>query len=132
MTCDTSRVAVAIAKQRMLEATYDYYKLVDEEEGIGSGMVYKTVPHVMLSDIANCQQIGPISKAHSPSIEPAISRLNKVAKTKFGLSNLPSEIETDWGSEAKKYYAELTKKLAVMRQEIWQVVARQCTHESQV
>jgi adenine-specific DNA-methyltransferase len=53
ITCDTSRVAIALAKKRLMTATYDYYKLVDEDKGVSGGFVYKTVPHVTLKSIAN-------------------------------------------------------------------------------
>ena len=53
ITCDTSRVALALAKQRLMTASFDYYYLQKEDEGIGSGFVYKTVPHVTLKSIAN-------------------------------------------------------------------------------
>jgi adenine-specific DNA-methyltransferase len=53
ITCDTSRVAITLAKQRMMTATYDYYKLAHEEQGVSGGFVYKTVPHVTLKSIAN-------------------------------------------------------------------------------
>ncbi len=46
ITCDTSRVAVTLAKQRLMAANFDYYELAHPEEGIGSGFRYKTVPHV--------------------------------------------------------------------------------------
>lgn len=52
ITCDTSRVAISLAKQRLLTSVFDYYKLLNEDEGVSSGYVYKTVPHVALSDIA--------------------------------------------------------------------------------
>lgn len=52
ITCDTSRVALALAKQRLMTATFDYYKLAHPEQGVGSGFIYKTVPHVTLKSIA--------------------------------------------------------------------------------
>ena len=52
ITCDTSRVAIALAKQRLMTATFDYYKLAHVEQGVGGGFVYKTVPHIMLKNIA--------------------------------------------------------------------------------
>ncbi len=57
ITCDTSRVAVTLAKQRLMTATFDYYQLAHPEEGVGSGFVYKTVPHVTLKSIANNPEI---------------------------------------------------------------------------
>lgn len=53
ITCDTSRVAITLAKQRLMTATFDYYKLAHEEQGVGSGFAYKTVPHITLKSIAN-------------------------------------------------------------------------------
>jgi adenine-specific DNA-methyltransferase len=70
MTCDTSRVALALARQRLLTATFPYYKLrhpagatgpVAQGEatprpygasGVAGGFIYKTVPHVTLRSIA--------------------------------------------------------------------------------
>ena len=56
ITCDTSRVSVAIAKRRLLTATFDYYKLAHPEQGIAGGFVYKTVPHITLKSIANNEE----------------------------------------------------------------------------
>ena len=53
ITCDTSRVATALAKQRLMAASYPYYKLAHPNEGVGSGFNYRTVPHVTLKSIAN-------------------------------------------------------------------------------
>ncbi|MEG4623779.1 site-specific DNA-methyltransferase [Microcoleus sp. w1-18aA5] len=53
ITCDTSRVAVTLAKQRLMTATFDYYQLANSQEGVGSGFKYKTVPHITLKSIAN-------------------------------------------------------------------------------
>ncbi len=53
ITCDTSRIALALAKQRLMTANFDYYQLARPREGISSGFVYKTVPHTTLKSIAN-------------------------------------------------------------------------------
>ena len=53
ITCDTSRVAVSLAKQRLMTALFDYYALAHPAEGVGSGFNYKNVPHVTLGSIAN-------------------------------------------------------------------------------
>ena len=63
MTCDTSRVALVLARQRLMTAVYDYYELAHPDEGVGSGFRYKTVPHVTLRSIAN-----------NPDIEPGMTR----------------------------------------------------------
>lgn len=56
ITCDTSRVAVQLAKQRLMTAKFDYYELARPEEGVSSGFKYKTVPHITLGSIANSEQ----------------------------------------------------------------------------
>ena len=53
ITCDTSRVAITLAKQRLMTSVFDYYKLKNQDEGVGSGFEYKTVPHITLGSIAN-------------------------------------------------------------------------------
>jgi adenine-specific DNA-methyltransferase len=53
ITCDTSRVAVTLAKQRLMTAKFDYYQLAYPEEGIKSGFIYRKVPHITLGSIAN-------------------------------------------------------------------------------
>ena len=53
ITCDTSRVALTLAKQRLMTASFDYYKLAHPAEGVGSGFEYKKVPHITLKSIAN-------------------------------------------------------------------------------
>ncbi len=57
ITCDTSRVAITLTKQRLMTAEFDYYELAHLEEGVGSGFRYKTVPHVTLKSIANNPEI---------------------------------------------------------------------------
>jgi adenine-specific DNA-methyltransferase len=53
ITCDTSRVALTLAKQRLLTAQFDYFELAHPTEGVRSGFRYKTVPHITLKSIAN-------------------------------------------------------------------------------
>jgi adenine-specific DNA-methyltransferase len=52
ITCDTSRVALALARQRLMTASYDWYELADAQRGVDGGFVYRTVPHVTLRSIA--------------------------------------------------------------------------------
>jgi adenine-specific DNA-methyltransferase len=56
ITCDTSRVALTLAKQRLLTSVFEYFQLARPEEGVGSGFRYHTVPHVTLRSIANNEQ----------------------------------------------------------------------------
>lgn len=54
ITIDTSRIALNIAKKRLITAVFPYYELFDKENGnIRQGFVYKTVPHITLKSLAN-------------------------------------------------------------------------------
>jgi len=76
ITCDTSRVAVTLAKQRLMTASYDYYDLKYPHEGLKAGFIYKTVPHVTLKSIANNQEIDELWERMYPAIEAALRQLN--------------------------------------------------------
>jgi adenine-specific DNA-methyltransferase len=82
ITCDTSRVALTLARQRLMTAVFDYYELAHPEEGIGSGFKYKTVPHVTLKSIANNPEIDDIYRCKHPDIEKALANLNAALKGK--------------------------------------------------
>jgi adenine-specific DNA-methyltransferase len=53
VTCDTSRVALALARQRLVTAVFDYYELAHPNEGISGGLKYTEVNHITLRSIAN-------------------------------------------------------------------------------
>jgi len=54
ITIDTSRIALNIAKTRLLSSTFPYYELYDKEnKDIRQGFIYKTVPHITLKSLAN-------------------------------------------------------------------------------
>jgi adenine-specific DNA-methyltransferase len=69
ITCDTSRVAVTLAKQRVMSSVFDYYELEHPAEGVGSGFVCKTVPHVTLKSIANNEPPGQETLCDQPLID---------------------------------------------------------------
>lgn len=93
---DTSRVAVALARSRLMGARYPYYLLADSPEGqaregeitrtpprttptrgsIRQGFVYERVPHIMLKSIANNAGIDVIWEQMQPAVEGAIAALN--------------------------------------------------------
>jgi adenine-specific DNA-methyltransferase len=82
ITCDTSRVAVTLAKQRLMTASYDYFELRYPHEGLRGGFIWKTVPHVTLKSIANNPDIDAIYERLHPAIEAALADLNKALKAK--------------------------------------------------
>jgi adenine-specific DNA-methyltransferase len=76
ITCDTSRVATTLAKQRLMSATFDYYKLAHPNEGVGSGFEYKKVPHVTLKSIANNEPPGEETLYDQPLIDNSRARVS--------------------------------------------------------
>jgi adenine-specific DNA-methyltransferase len=69
MTCDTSRVALTLAKQRLMTAVFDYFQLAHPDEGVDSGLRYKTVPHVTLKSIANNEPPEPETLYDQPLVD---------------------------------------------------------------
>ena len=53
ITCDTSRVSITLAKQRLMTSIFDFYELAHKDEGVSSGFNYEKVPHITLGSIAN-------------------------------------------------------------------------------
>lgn len=75
ITCDTSRVAITLAKQRMMTAYFDYYKLAHQNEGVSSGFEYKKVPHITLGSIANNEQANEETLYDQPLIDKSKIRV---------------------------------------------------------
>ncbi|MFN0159282.1 MAG: DNA methyltransferase, partial [Bacteroidota bacterium] len=75
ITCDTSRVATTLAKQRLMSSVFDYYELAHPEEGVGSGFIYKTVPHITLKSIANNEPAGQETLYDQPYADNARTRV---------------------------------------------------------
>lgn len=88
ITCDTSRVSIALAKKRLMTSTFDYYELLYPEQGIGSGFMYKTVPHITLGSIAN--QEAPIEETLYD--QPLIDKKKVRVTGPFTVEALPSPV----------------------------------------
>ncbi len=73
---DTSRVAVALARQRLLTSKYDYYQLRDSLAGVAGSFVYDTVPYITLKSIAQNQNLDPILTKHEPLLDERLSACN--------------------------------------------------------
>src|SRR5205823_900714 len=81
ITIDVSRVALAIARQRLMTAKFDYYRLRDEINGPTGGFYYKTVPHVTLKSIAQNAGLDPIFAKHEPILADRLAKLNAALVT---------------------------------------------------
>ncbi|MCY4578411.1 MAG: site-specific DNA-methyltransferase [Chloroflexi bacterium] len=77
ITIDTSRVAIALARQRILTAKFDYYKTADDSDTISdNGFKYKTVPHITLRSIAQNVALDPIFTKWEPVLDDRLDALN--------------------------------------------------------
>ena len=72
ITIDTSRVSVAIARQRLLTGTFDYFELKDETARVSGGFRYKSVPHITLKSIAQNSHLDPIFSKHEPILDECL------------------------------------------------------------
>jgi adenine-specific DNA-methyltransferase len=75
ITCDTSHVAITLAKQRLMTSLFDYYELAHLSEGVDSGFNYKTVPHVTLKSIANNEPPGEETLYDQPYVDNSKARV---------------------------------------------------------
>ena len=79
ITIDTSRVAIALARQRLLTAKYDYYEQEQPNAPLHperNKFVYKTVPHITLKSIAQNQALDPIFAQWDPVLAEKLAALN--------------------------------------------------------
>ena len=70
ITCDTSRVALSLAKQRIMCAAYPYFRLAHPDEGVQSGFTYKTVAHTTLGS-HTAQRPSP---SHTDTLPPTVRK----------------------------------------------------------
>ncbi len=75
ITCDTSRVAITLAKQRLMTAMFDYYELARPAEGVSSGFSYKVVPHITMKSIANDEPSAQVTLFDQPIIDKTRARV---------------------------------------------------------
>ncbi len=156
ITCDTSRVAVTLAKQRLMTASYDYYELRYPHEGLKGGFIYKTVPHVTLKSIANNPEIDAIYERMHPAIEAALADFNagltteppaepwtvaegvrkgqKLMLGKNGVELLEWEVPFDypsgWSPEARPLFMKFHNERQRMQAEMDRSIAAQAENET--
>ncbi|MGQ0522603.1 MAG: site-specific DNA-methyltransferase, partial [Betaproteobacteria bacterium] len=126
ITIDTSRVALALARARIMGARYPYYLLADSRDGqmkeaevtrsapssqpvhgdIRHGFVYERVPHITLKWVANNAEIDVIWDKWQAVLEPLREKLNAALKKSWQEWEIPREAEAKWSEAAKKLHAE--------------------------
>ena len=80
ITVDTSRIAITLARTRLLTANYDYYKLKNELKGVEGGFRLKKTPHIEANEIANNVALDPIFAKHAPILSAKLAKLNAALK----------------------------------------------------
>lgn len=120
ITCDTSRVAITLAKQRLMTANFDYFELAHPEEGVGSGFQYKTVPHITLKSIANNEPAAQETLYDQPFIDNKRLRVTGP----FTMEAVPAPVvrsfdEVDSASVSPEAGAEVARSGETLRQSEW-------------
>ena len=127
ITIDTSRVALALARSRIMGARYPYYLLVDSEEGqwkeaeitrtaapdtrthdnVRLGFVYERVPHITLKSIANNAEIDVIWEHWQETLEPLRAKLNAALQRTREEWEIPREPGDPWPEAATSAWNKL-------------------------
>jgi adenine-specific DNA-methyltransferase len=76
ITTDTSRVSIAIARQRLMTAKFDFYKLRDEQAGLSGNFCFRTIPHIQPKSIVQNTNLDPIIAKHQPGLDEALAKCN--------------------------------------------------------
>lgn len=138
ITIDTSRVALSLARTRILCASYPYYILADSQNGqqkeaeitrtvrrneavgenIRKGFVYERVPHITLKSIANNVEIDAIWERWQAVLEPLRESLNTVLKTTWKAWDIPLEADDAWSDTVKDLHEEWCQRRVDRQQEI--------------
>ena len=75
IVCDTSRVAVAVARQRLMTANFDYYELAHPDEGVGSGFRYRSVADVSAASLAYDEPPKAVTLYDQPHVDRGKARV---------------------------------------------------------
>ena len=126
ITTDTSRVALALARARIMGTRYPFYLLADSRDGqikegevanrapsdapthgdVRQGFVYERVPHITLKSIANNAEIDVIWDEHQAVIEPMRRQLNEALKMKWEEWEIPRDADEKWPKKVKDLHSD--------------------------
>ena len=149
ITIDTSRVALALARARIMGARYPYYRLADSRDGqvkeaelsrrapsemptygnIRQGFVYERVPHITLRAIANNAEIDVIWETAQEELEPLREELNRTLGTAWEEWEISREADESWPEEAATLHALWWERRIARQQEIDASIAARAEYE---
>ncbi len=149
ITIDTSRVALALARARIMGARYPFYLLADSPEGklkeaqltrnkpsnkptfgnIAHGFVYERVPHITLKSIANNAEIDVIWDKFQTALAPLLKQLNTTLKKNWREWEIPREADAKWSDVAKNLHTDWWAQHLARQQEIDASIAAKAEFE---
>ena len=149
ITIDTSRVALALARARIMGARYPYYLLADSREGqekeaeitcttpssqpvrgnIRHGFVYERVPHITLKSIANNTEIDVIWDSWQTQLELLREALNTAFKNTWQEWEIPRDADPTWSDEIKELHTDLWQARIARQKEIDASIAAKAEFE---
>ena len=149
ITIDTSRVALALSRARIMGARYPYYLLSDSRDGqlkqaeierraasesptyddIRQGFVYERVPHITLRDIANNSELDVIWETAQEELEPLREELNRALDESWEEWEIPRDADESWPEEAKALHARWWERRIARQKEIDASIAANADYE---
>jgi adenine-specific DNA-methyltransferase len=149
ITIDTSRVALALARARVMGARYPFYLLADSRDGrlkeaevtrtapssqpvhgnIRHGFVLERVPHITLKSIANNAEIEVLWEKWQTVLEPLREKLNDALKKGWQEWEIPRDAHNAWSESARKLHAEWCEARIARQKEIDASIAAKAEFE---
>ena len=149
ITIDTSRVALALARARIMGVRYPYYLLADSRDGqikeaalarkaptevpahndIRQGFVYERVPHITLKSIANNTEIDVIYESWQETLEPLRTDLNTALGQTWEEWEIPRDTLDDWSADANILHARWWEARIARQREIDASIAAKANYE---
>lgn len=149
ITIDTSRVALALARARIMGARFPYYLLKDSQAGrikeaeitgkvplshatgddLRLGFVYERVPHITLKSIANNANIDVIWDEFQTRLEPLRERLNTLLKKDWREWEIPRDADGAWLNDTKNVHAEWWRERIARQKKMDETIAANADFE---
>ncbi len=119
ITCDTSRVSIALTKQRLMTRIFDYYQLQYPDEGVSSNFKYREVPHVTLKSIATNEPPTTEKLFDQPHIDKNKTRITGPFTVEAVPSVVVKTFEPNEQSTTMDGTMSFSRSDETLRQEYW-------------